>query len=485
MVFAIVSCNSKKPSNLVVKVYQTSAAGDKLTAKQTEASTNDASKITIIPEKEYQEITGFGGAFTESSAYLLNNISKENRKKILEAYFSEEGANYTLTRTHMNSCDFSLDHYSYAPVPDDTLLEHFSIEEDRTDIIPMIKEAQAISKEGFNIIASPWTAPPWMKDNKDWYGGKLLEKYYPTWALFFSKYVRAYKQEGVDIWAFTVENEPLGNDSHWESMHYAPEEMSTFVKEHLGPQLERDGLSQKILVYDQNRGEELEEWADALLTDQELAPYIYGTAVHWYTGTQKWFPESLQHTHNLAPEKSIIHTEGCIDAEVPRWKDDAWYWKQEATDWGWDWAKPENKHNHPKYVPTYRYARDIIGCLNNWVEGWVDWNMVLDEKGGPNLAQNWCVAPVLVDTAKDEVYFTPMYYVLSHFSKYIRPGAKRIEFSNQNENLMVTAVKNQDGSIAVIVLNMTEDDHDFQIELKEETVHCQISKQALQTILIQ
>jgi glucosylceramidase len=466
-----------------VKAYQTSASGDKLSLKSPSEKTPTAT-ITLKPETTFQEITGFGGAFTESSAYLLNQVSKANREKILEAYFSEAGANYSLTRTHMNSCDFSLDHYSYAPVENDMLLDSFSIEEDRDDIIPMIKEAQAISKDGFRIIASPWTAPPWMKDNNDWYGGKLLKKYYPTWALFFSKYYLAYEQEGIDIWAFTVENEPLGNDSHWESMHYTPEEMGAFVKEDLAPQFMKEGVEAKILVYDQNRGEEMLPWVRTLLTDEELKPNIYGTAVHWYTSTNEWFPESLQETHELAPDKHIIHTEGCIDSEVPHWNDDAWYWKKEATDWGYQWAKEEDKHFHPKYVPTYRYARDIIGCLNNWVEGWVDWNMVLDEKGGPNLAQNWCIAPILVDVEKDEVYITPLYYMLSHFSKYIRPGAKRIGFENTDESLMVTAAKNADGSTIAVVLNMEKVEKTFELYLNEEKVLFTISPEALQTIFI-
>ncbi len=132
-------------------------------------------------------------------------------------------------------------------------LEHFSIEEDRDDLIPMIKDAMAVSKDGFKILSSPWTAPPWMKDNKDWRGGKLLPEYYDTWALFFSKYIEAYKAEGIDIWGFTVENEPLGNDNNWESMHFTPEEMTDFVQNHLGPKLEADGHDVKILGYDQNR----------------------------------------------------------------------------------------------------------------------------------------------------------------------------------------------------------------------------------------
>jgi glucosylceramidase len=130
--------------------------------------------ITLNPEEKFQTITGFGGSFTESSAHLLNQLSKKNRKRVLDAYFSEAGANYSLTRTHINSCDFSLKQYAYAMVEGDKNLDNFSIEEDKNDIIPMILEAKSISKNGFNIIASPWTAPPWMKDNKKWIGGKLL-----------------------------------------------------------------------------------------------------------------------------------------------------------------------------------------------------------------------------------------------------------------------------------------------------------------------
>ena len=222
-------------SGLDIDVYETSQSGNKLENikefPEAEASVN----IQILPDEKFQEITGIGGSFTEASAYLLNQLSEENRNEILEAYFGESGAKYSLTRTHMNSSDFSLGNYSYAPVEGDMELENFSIDEDRDDIIPMIKDAMAISEDGFKIISSPWTAPPWMKDNNDWKGGKLLPEYYDTWALFFSKYLDAYKAEGIDIWGVTVENEPLGNDSNWESMHYTPEEQNEFVKNHLGP----------------------------------------------------------------------------------------------------------------------------------------------------------------------------------------------------------------------------------------------------------
>lgn len=470
---------------LQVEVFETSAKGNKLT-KLNEFISVDTAQVSIklMPEQTFQTITGFGGAFTESSAYLLNKLSKKNRDTILKAYFAKEGADYSLTRTHMNSCDFSLNQYSYSPVEGDKNLEHFTIEEDKDDLIPMIKDAMAVSEDGFKIFASPWTAAPWMKDNNHWVGGKLLPEYYDTWALFFSKYLDAYKAEGINIWGFTVENEPHGNGNNWESMHFSPKEMTDFVEFHLGPKLEADGYGDKIILgYDQNRAG-LKEWVDEMYRDENSSKYFHGTAIHWYESTYDYFPEALQYAHNKAPNKYLIETEGCVDSEIPVWKDDAWYWKKEATDWGWDWASEEEKHLHPKYAPVNRYARDIIGCLNNWVDGWVDWNMVLDKQGGPNWFKNWCVAPVIVDEENDEVYFTPLYYTMAHFSKYIRPNAKVIGLKNSDDTLMVTAAQNPDGSIVVVIFNEFETPKTINLTLHEKSVAFTMDAQAIQTIVI-
>lgn len=481
-VVMLVGCTNTKSHN--VEVYETSAAGHQwalLPAVHEDAEVQIALDTTV----KYQRITGIGGAFTESTAYVLHQLSAEKRQEVLDAYFGEKGANYSLTRTHINSCDFSLNHYSYDTVPGDTHLKHFNINHDTLYLIPVIQQAQSVSKEGFKLIASPWTAPPWMKDNGDWNGGSLLPEYYATWANYFSKYLKSYEAEGINFWAVTVENEPLGNGANWESMHYSPEEMSHFVKHYLGPTLQADGWNTHILVYDQNRGPEMVEYAGQLLQDSALLPWIYGTAVHWYTGTQKWFPASLQYIHETAPQKHIVHTEGCVDAEVPHWREDDWYWQKEATDWGYDWAPEATRHNHPKYVPVYRYARDIIGCFNNYVEGWVDWNMVLDRNGGPNLAENWCVAPVIVDPEKDEVYYTPLYYVMKHFSAFIRPGAQRIEWAGSDESLLLTAVKNVDGSVVLVVLNPTDLSKTIEVSMANEQVVTKIDAKALQTIVFQ
>lgn len=476
------SCNNKK-NKLNCTVYETSSSGNKLQLLTDFEVDSGKFHIHLNPEKTFQTLTGIGGSFTESAAYLLDQLSQENRTKIMEAYFGDTGAKYSLTRTHINSCDFSLSNYAYAMNPDKELKD-FTINHDRKYLIPMIKEAQDISSDGFKIISSPWTAPPWMKDNNKWVGGKLLPEYHDTWALYFSKYIKAYKQENIDIWGITVENEPLGNGNNWESMHYTADEMTAFVQDYLGPKLEKEGQGDiHILGYDQNR-DHLKEWVDSMYKNEVTSKYFDGTAIHWYASTNEVFPNALQYAHNKAPNKYLIETEGCIDAEVPHWKNDEWYWTKEATDWGWDWATEDEKHLHPKYVPVYRYARDMIGCFNNWVDGWIDWNMVLDKQGGPNWFKNWCIAPIIVDPKKDEVYFTPLYYILSHFSKFIRPGAERIDFKTESSDIQVTAFKNPDSSIIICILNEGIDAQSITIHQNNKDATIEISGQALQTVIL-
>ncbi len=479
-----ISMISKNVNTYSVRIYETSQSGHSLT-KIPENRNHPTIPATILinPEKKYQKILGFGGSFTEASAYLVRAMSDMQRENILNAYFSDAGARYSLTRTHINSCDFSLTHYAYDTVPGDIHLEHFSIQKDIKDLFPMIHSAQKISTDGFRLIASPWTAPPWMKDNNDWIGGKLLNQYKSTWAKYYAKYINSCKEHQIPIWGITVINEPHGNGGNWESMLFTPQEMTDFVQYHLGPTLENEGLGYiNILGYDQNRAG-LKEWVDTMYKDESTSKYFDGTAIHWYESTVDYFPEELLYAAKKAPNKYLIQTEACIDSDLPRWKDDSWYWKEEATDWGWDWAPQEQKYLHPKYVPVHRYARDIIGCLQNNVHGWIDWNMVLDRNGGPNWAKNWCIAPILVDTELDEVYYTPLYYVMCHFSKYIRPDAKIIESTSTNKNIMVIASENPDGSIIVVIFNPTNEKQSLSIQGNAMQSHTIIDKNALQTIV--
>lgn len=474
-----------------IEVYQTSRQGDRLAPgkiiKDRRAAPDRT--LTLEPSRTYQTLVGIGSSFTESGAAVLAELSEKARDRVMQAYFSPEGAHISLTRTHIASCDFSLRNYTYAPVAGDVKMKHFSIDPDRTYLLPMIKEAQAIDGADFKILASPWTAPPWMKDNQTWNGGELMPEFYPAFARYNVKYIQDYAKEGVPIWGLTPINEPHGNGSNWESTHFNPKQMREYIANHLGPALKEANIDTEVWIYDQNRGEVLLDWANAIYGDKKASEFVDGMAVHWYQSTVDVDGESLDNVHNAYPAKGILHSEGCIDAlgddePIGSWLEDDWYWRPKATDWGKFWAKEEDKKRHPPYRPFYRYTRDLIGGLNHHFVGWIDWNMVLNTRGGPNHARNYCGAPVLVDSGNDDVYFTPLYYSISHFSKFIRPGAQRIGLSGQDDTFMATAFKNPDGSIAIVVFNLAENDALYSVEHSEERFAVEIKGQALQTIVI-
>ncbi len=477
------------PNMTLPTVYQSSRAGDQLAIVDVAASSAGEATValTVDSDTTFQTIRGFGGAFTESSAYVLSLLSDEKRQEVIEAYFGSEGAAYSLMRSHIGSCDFSLGNYSYADVEGDVDLEHFTIEHDRELVLPLIKDAMSVSEDGFKIIASPWTAPPWMKDNDEWNGGALKPEYRETFALYIARYIQAYEKEGIPIWGLTPENEPQGNDSNWESMHFSPETMKDFIAQDLGPLLKREELDTKVFVFDQNRND-VEEWVDVVLGDPEAAQYASGTAVHWYSSTVDYYGEVLDRLHDKYPDMEVIQSEGCIDAlgddEVEGvWLESDWYWRKEATDWGYVWAPDEDKPDHPMYVPVYRYVRDMIGCMNHWVTGWVDWNIALDFQGGPNHANNFCGAPVLVDGESQTVFYTPLYYAMCHFSRFIRPEANRIEVSVSDPALMATGALNEDGSVIVIVFNEGDAAVNYSLSIDGDGVDLSIPAQAIQTLV--
>ncbi|WP_309386345.1 glycoside hydrolase family 30 protein [Cerasicoccus frondis] len=477
-------------SHADVEIYQTTRQGDRLDKVEAVATGEASYTLTLDPSKTYQTLVGIGGSFTESSAQVISELSKTKRELALRSYFSPAGARYSLTRTHIASSDFSVTNYTYAPVPGDKDLEHFSIEPDRKYLLPMIKEAQGIAGADFKIMASPWTPPPWMKTNNHWNGGNLKREHYQTFADYMVKYIQAYAVEGIPIWGVTPANEPLGNGSQWESVHFSAHEMADYIGDYLGPTLAKHAPEVKIWAYDQNRGDHLVEWAETILGNRKAAKYTAGMAVHWYQSTIDYSAWSLDKVHEEFPDKQILHSEGCIDAvgdheAIGSWLEDDWYWRAEATDWGYDWAAEDDKVNHPKYRPFYRYARDLIGGFNHHFVGWVDWNMFLNTRGGPNHARNYCLAPILVDSGKDEFYRTPLFYALAHFSRYMRPGAVRIDMVGHDEVLMATAFKNPDASIAIAVFNTSEEAINFDLQFMnrgKKTI--MIPGQALQTILV-
>ncbi len=476
-----------------VAIYQTTREGDRLAEVEGKSKSKEetAFRLEINPGRTYQEFLGIGGSFTESAAAVLYELSEKRRKEVLRACFGPEGARYSLTRTHIASCDFSMRNFTYAPVAEDLDLEHFSIEADRTWLLPMIREAQEVNGADFRILASPWTAPPWMKDNQTWNGGKLLPHHYPVFADYLVRYLKAYEDEGIPIWAITPMNEPHGNGSNWESTHFSAEEMRVFIKDYLGPAFRKESIESLIWIYDQNRGKGLIEWADTILADEEAASYVAGTAVHWYDSTVSSQPASLDYVQERYPEKQIIHTEGCIDAmgddePIGAWLEDDWYWRAEATDWGYLWADEEDRHRHPPYRPFHRYARDLIDGFNHHLTGWIDWNLLLNTRGGPNHARNYCLAPILVDSGKDHVFYTPLYYAIAHVSRFVRPGAQRIGLDGMSHGCIATAFRNPDNSIVVVVFNPGSDDQSYSLKTlgRDRALIVDLPSQALQTVFL-
>ena len=392
--------------------------------------------MEIIPERKYQEFSGFGAAFTEAAASVFHRLSPENQEKILTDFFDEAGQNYRFCRTHMNSCDFSLGNYHYLP-EEARDLSGFSLDRDRAALIPLIKRAQEKADNAINLIASPWSPPGWMKDTGTMNGGGiLLPEYRDLWAAYFCRYIREYEKEGLSLWGITVQNEPEAVQT-WDSCIFTPEAERDFVRDHLGPALEREGLKDiNILIHDQWR-DRLFDRSRIILEDPAAARYIWGAGFHWYEGDNF---QNLDYFHEIYPEKGLIFTEGC----------------------------QEYGTHHGSWDLGERYAFSIINDLNRWTRAWIDWNLLLDMTGGPNHVNNLCSAPILANPETDQLFYQSSYYYMGHFSRYIKPGARRI-FASVPESLYATAFRNPDSSLAVVVLNREDREKEFVLKRGDET----------------
>ncbi len=435
-----------------IQVIQTAkATDDRLTIKtpltfgkisSDRFNDNRLPSVLLDDQKKFQTILGFGGAFTEAGAVTLLKLSKENREKVLRSYFDPiAGHGYTLCRTHINSCDFALGNYSYVEMAGDTNLTTFSIARDQKYLIPFIQEAMKISGDRLKIFASPWSPPAWMKTTgKMNQGGKLRPEYRSAWAKYYCRYIKEYKKAGIPIWGITVQNEPEATQT-WDSCVYTAEEERDFVRDYLGPTLYKENLAGvNLIIWDHNRNR-LYERTKVVLDDPLASQYVWGIGFHWYAGDNY---DNLQLVHDAFPEKKLLFTEGC------------YYPFSMANLGNWDAGE--------------RYAESMIKDLNRWTVGWVDWNMLLDEQGGPNHVGNFCCAPIHADTQNDSLYFMNSYFYLGHFSRFIRPGAVRIVCASTSDDIETTAFLNPDGKIAVVVLNRSNNDTAFALKYKDKAV---------------
>ena len=392
--------------------------------------------INIYPNVKYQSFLGFGGAFTEATGYALSLLPEEKRKQAISDYFSSEGLNYNFCRLPIGSSDFSVDSYSYSKKAD---LSDFSIERDKKYIIPTIHEAFKFNSD-IKFLASPWSPPKFMKNNKMLIlGGKLLDKYKSTYADYFVKYLDEYRKEHINIDYITVQNEANAIQI-WESCLYSPEEERDFIVNHLFPTFEKNNINTKILIWDHNK-EKLYSRTKQEINSEYAKKAISGIAFHWYMGGHF---ENIHLVHTEFPDKLLIHTEGCT---------------------GFSNFNPNDEIHNAEI-----YAHDIIGDLNSGTNAYIDWNLVLDNNGGPNHKKNYCNSPIMISQDNTDYIKNLTYYYIAHFSKYIKPNAKCIAFSRYSVDIELTAFENPDNTITLVLLNKFGFSKPFNININDEII---------------
>lgn len=406
--------------------------------------------INIYPEITYQTILGFGGAFSEATGVSIKKLPSEKQEKVIKEYFSKDGLNYSVGRLPIGSSDFSLNSYSYSNKPD---LSDFSIEKDKDYIIQIVQSAQKLNSN-IQFLASPWSPPKFMKSNKMLVlGGKLLEKYNQTFANYLVKYINFYKNEGININYITVQNEPNALQI-WESCLYSAKEEANFAINYLFPTFKTNNINTKILIWDHNK-EKLFTRAMQELNNNQALEAISGIAFHWYTGDHF---ENISLTHDAFPGKLLIHTEGCT---------------------GYSKFNPNDEVKNAEI-----YGHDILGDLNSGINAYIDWNMVLDNKGGPNHKLNYCNSPIMINKENNDYIKNLTFYYIGHFSKYIYPGAKRIAFSKFTNNIEVTAFKNPDTSIAIVLLNRNDFNVEYNLCINDIVMHDNLDSHAIVSYLL-
>ena len=473
----LVSCSSKTPESTpqketafsragkTIMVYSTSKESDDRLALTNKLQFSESSQpleteiaVFVNPEKQFQKFIGIGGAITDASAEVFAKLSKDKQNELINAYYGVDGIDYSLLRTTIHSCDFSSGSYTYIEEGDKEL-ESFSIEHDKQYRIPMIKRAMASASDSLLFYVSPWSPPAFMKGKENMLkGGKLLPEYYQSWASYYAKFIKAYEAEGMAIWGLTIQNEPMAVQT-WESCVYTAEEERDFLKNYLGPTLEKEGLGDKnIVVWDHNR-DLISHRANTIFGDPEAAKYAWGIGFHWYErwagGESMW--DNLRNVKESFPEKNLMFTEGCIEAFV-----EADYQR---------WANGE------------RYGKSMINDFNCGTAGWTDWNILLDHTGGPNHVGNYCFSPIHADTRTNELIYTPSYYYIGHFSKFVRPGARRVSTTCSRSYLVSTSFINEDGKMVTVVMNDTEEAITYKMIVGEHETSLEIPAHGIQTMV--
>ena len=378
--------------------------------------------IEVNSSKRYQKHLGFGGALTDAACISFNYLSDEDKERYLEAYFSEDGLNYNLLRYPLGSCDFSTHSYHYLDNDD---INSLSIECDK-DRIAMYKQIQKYQKD-INVFAAPWSPPSFMKDNQDvCHGGKLKPEYYDLYSELLLKSVKLLRQNDLNIVELNTQNEPLAKQV-WESCIFSGKEEANFVRNYLMKNSALYGLNDLSYgIWDHNRDvlkERIQETFSADLKPENVSFACF----HWYSGADF---EQLDYVHKQYPNLHLVMTEGCVELLLDK-----------------------NKQNSiGDFGHAEKYIHQMINDFNHYCEGYIDWNLSLDSKGGPNHVGNFCEAPIMIDE-QGNMKFMYSYYAIAHFAKFIKPGAIRIESSSNNSDIEIVSYENPDSSLVSVIYN--------------------------------
>lgn len=379
--------------------------------------------VNIYPSVRGQKFEGFGGAFTDSAGYVYAQMGEEDRRKIIHAYFSREELNYRFGRIHLDSCDFSMEQYEAMGDPADKEMKSFSLERAFRYVMPLLRDVEAASGKKVELMVSPWSPPAFMKTNGERiHGGSLKEEYRGWWAQYICLYIQKLREAGCLITRMSLQNEPAAVQT-WDSCVYSAEQEKVFLRDFLYPALQEHGLDDiEIFIWDHNKERVFERACEII--DETTDHMIAGIAFHWYSGDHF---EALSYIRERFPDKKLILSEACIE-----------YSKYSADDY---------------LANAQKYAHDIIGNLNHGMTAFYDWNLLLDEVGGPNHVGNFCDAPYLYDTKEKKLLERNTLSYIRHFSHFIQPGATWLGTSRYTDEIDVTAFENPDGAIQIVLLN--------------------------------
>ena len=417
--------------------------------------------VFIDTRRHYQDVLGFGGAVTDATAEVFARLKPAAQQAFLQAYFDpKQGLGYSVLRTTIHSSDFSSASYTYVQDGDRSLAS-FSVAHDERYRLPLLRQALSTAASHgtrIKVFASPWSAPAWMKSNASMSeGGTLRQEDRGVWASYIVKFIQAYEKAGIPIWGLTVQNEPMAKQT-WESMIFTAEAETRFLGDYLGPALRKAGLQdKKVIVWDHNR-DALPQRAAHILSDPKARPYIWGVGFHWYETWNGGQPlhRNVAAVHQAWPGVKLLMTEATVESFDPARLQ--------------SWANAE------------RYGSQIIGDLNAGATGWIDWNLLLDAKGGPNHVGNYCFAPIHASD-DGELIITPTYAYLGHFARYIRPKAVRIGATTSSSTLDTVAFRNADGKLAIVVMNQTDKAQHYSLFIDRQEVGVDIPAHAIQTVI--